>query len=170
MSKRLITSIVIALFSLAMINCVRESAHSIATLRLRLDNKTGAAERRSRQARMREFLWDHWRGKQQAWLMATYISKEGKQTDVQYDIRLVRPSTWIMVVTTTRYRYGHNGQIFRHEDDKYDIYSVERVKPDKSHLLTRESRVEVLPTDARYDRDEYCLRLIGWGGEVQSFF
>lgn len=75
-----------------------------------------------------------------------------------------------MVVTNKRARYGYQGQVFWHEDAKYDVYTIERVQPNNPYLLTVNSKVEILPENANLSASEYCLRFKGWGNEVVSFF
>jgi hypothetical protein len=118
---------------------------------------------------MREFLWSHWRARTSAKLLATYISKEGKETDASFEIKLIPPSTLILQITDTRYRYGYNGQVFKHSQAEDDIYTVERVSPSQPCPSDVTARITVLPSSAALSGDDYCLRLIGWGNEVKSF-
>jgi hypothetical protein len=141
------------------------------TLEVRLDNVIGTTERELRQARMHEFIWKNWRERKCATLHLKSISKEGKETDADYEIKTL-PGTLIMVVAINRARYGNNGQIFWHQDAKYDVYTIDRVRPNKPEWLSLNpsSRVELPPDSASLSGSDYCLRLTGWGNEVLSFF
>jgi len=119
---------------------------------------------------MREFLWSHWHERKCATLLLKSISKEGKETDANYDIKLLPAATLVMVVTINRARYAYQGQVFWHETDKYDIYTVERVQPNNPYALNANSKVEVLPENATLSGSDYCLRFKGWGNDVLSFF
>ena|SRR5438477_672395 len=139
------------------------------TLDVRLDNVIGMSERQIRQAKMREFLWNNWHQRQCATLHLKSISKEGKETDTDYEIRPLS-TTLAMVVTINRARYGYQGQVLWHQDGKYDVYWVERVTPNNPYLLHPNSKVEVIADNAALSGSEYCLRFTGWGHEVLSFF
>ncbi|MBZ5599901.1 MAG: hypothetical protein LAN83_16435 [Acidobacteriia bacterium] len=126
-------------------------------------------ERQFRQAQMREFLWKNWRERRCATLHLKSVSKEGKETDADYEIRPL-PTTLMMVVTINHARYGYQGQVFWHQDGKYDVYSMERVRPNNLYLLNPNSKVEILADNATLSGSDYCLRFAGWGNEVLSFF
>jgi hypothetical protein len=121
---------------------------------------------------MREFLWKNWHDRKPATLHLKSISKEGKETDVDYEIRVLPASTLVMIVTIKRARYGYLGQIFWRDSGKYDVYTVERVNPNKPEWLVQNpnSRVEGLPDNADISGSDYCLRFRGWGGEIMSLF
>ncbi len=169
--ERHLGAVAILLVSLFLGGCDRQKQDCGTTLEVRLDNVIGTTERELRHARMHEFIWKNWRERKCATLHLKSISKEGKETDADYEIRPL-PGTLIMVVTINRARYGYNGQIFWHQDGKYDVYTVERVKPNKPEWLSLNpsSKVEVPPESANLSGSDYCLRLTGWGNEVLSFF
>ena len=161
---------ILALFlSLLLSACDRKNADCSPTLETRLDNVIGGTERQRREIQMREFLWNNWRERKCATLHLKSVSKEGKETDADYEIRSL-PATLMMVVTINRARYGYQGQAFWHQDGKYDVYTIERVKPNNPYLLNPSSKVEVLPDSANLSGSDYCLRFTGWSNEVLSFF
>jgi hypothetical protein len=152
--------------------CDRKTAGYGPTLDVRLDNVIGGLERQRREAQMHEFLWNNWRDRKCATLHLTSISKEGKETDADYELRILPASTLVIIVTIKRARYGYQGQVFWHEDGKYDVYTVERVKPNLPEWLSLNPsyKVEVLPDNVNPSGSDYCLRFRGWGNEVLSFF
>lgn len=119
---------------------------------------------------MREFLWNHWRDRKCAKLVLKSISKEGKETDSHFEIKLLPSATLAMVVTINRARYGYQGQVHWQEDAKYDVYTVERVQSNNPYLLNPNSKVEVLSRNSELPGSDWCLRFKGWGNEVVSFF
>lgn len=151
--------------------CERQKQDGGTTLEVRLDNVIGATERELRQAQMHEFIWKNWREKKSATLHLKSISKEGKETNADYEIRPLT-GMLMMVVTINRARYGSNGQVFWHQDGKYDVYTIERVRPNKPEWLglNPRSKIEFPPESASLSGSDYCLRLTGWGNEVLSFF
>ena len=159
------------LLSLAFCACERKQDTS-PTLNVRLDNVIGGTERELRQIQMREFLWNNWHDRKPATLHLKSISKEGKETDADYEVRILPASTLVMVVTIRRARYGYLGQVFWHDGGKYDVYTVERVKPNKPEwlALNPNSKIEVLSDNAKLSGSDYCLRFRGWGDEIMSFF
>jgi len=161
---------VVAMLLLLVLPCACKRKGLVnTTMDTRLDNVMGATERSLRQAQMREFIWNNWRERKSASLHLKSISKEGKETDADYEIRQL-PMTLIMVVTINRAGYGHNGQVFWHQDGKYDVYTVERVRPNNPYLLNPNSNVEVLAQSAQLPGADYCLRFKGWGNDVLAFF
>ena len=162
-------AILALLLSLLLSACDRKNADCGPTLETRLDNVIGGTERQRREIQMREFLWNNWRERKCATLHLKSVSKEGKETDADYEIRSL-PATLMMVVTINRARYGYQGQAFWHQDGKYDVYTIERVKPSNPYLLNPSSKVEVLPDSANLCGSDYCLRFTGWSNEVLSFF
>ena len=162
-------AVLMLLLSLSLYACEKKEKDCSTTLEVRLDNVIGMTERQLRQAQMREFLWNNWRARKCATLHLKSISKEGKETDADYEIRLL-PATLIMVVTINRARYGYQGHVFWHQDGKYDVYTVEQIRPSNPYLLNPNSKVEVLPESANLSGSDYCLRFTGWGNEVLSFF
>jgi hypothetical protein len=169
--ERHLGAVAILLVSLFLGASDRRKKDCGTTLEVRLDNVIGTTERELRQARMHEFIWKNWRERKCATLHLKSISKEGKETDADYEIRPL-PGTLIMAITINRARYDYNGQIFWHQDGKYDVYTVERVKPNKPEWLSLNpsSKVELPPESANLSGSDYCLRLTGWGNEVLSFF
>jgi hypothetical protein len=155
---------------LLLCGCERKPAVCAARLQIRLDNLTEVTERPLKEAAMREFIWNHWREKKCATLLLGSISKEGKETDSSFEIKPLSAGTLAMVVTIKRASYGFQGQVFWHESDKYDVYAVERAKPNNPYSLSLNSKVEVLPENADLSGFDYCLRFKGWGNEVISFF
>jgi hypothetical protein len=127
-------------------------------------------QRQAKQAEMREFIWNHWRERKCATLLLKSISKEGKETDSNFAIKLIPGGSLALVVTIKGARYGYQGQVFWHQDGKYDVYTVERVQPNNPYVLNANSKVEVLPENANLLGSDYCLRFKGWGNEVVSFF
>ncbi len=141
-----------------------------AALEIRFDNSTGMTQGRLNMAKMREFLWSHWRARTCAKLLFEGFSKEGKETDDLFEIKLLPATTLVMVVTTNRASYGYQGQVLWHEVAKYDVYTVERVQPNNIQWPNLNSKVEVLPADADLSGADYRLRFKGWGDQVESFF
>lgn len=169
--ERQLGAVAILLVSLFLGVCHQPKQDGGTTLEVRLDNVIGETERELRQAQMHEFIWRNWRGKKAATLHLKSVSKEGKKTDTDYEIRPVT-GTLVMVVTINRARYGYNGQVFWHQDGKYDVYTIERVRPNKPEWLSLSpsSKVELLPESASLSGSDYCLRLTGWGNDLLSFF
>lgn len=168
---RQLGAVAILLMLLVPCACERKAQDCGTTLEVRLDNVIGITERQLRQTQMHEFIWKNWRERRCATLHLKSISKEGKETDTEFEIRPV-PTTLIMVVTINLARYGYEGQVYWHQDGKYDVHTVERVKPNMPEWLALNpgSKVEVLPEGANLSGSYYCLRLTGWGNEVLSFF
>jgi len=165
------TGIALALFlSLLSCGCERKRPDCATPLEIRLDNLTGAPQRHLKEAEMREFIWKHWRERSCATLVLESISKEGKETDSNFEIKPLPSGALAMAVTIKRARYGDQGQVSWHEDAKYDVYTVERVQPNNPYLLNLNSKVQVLPENASLSGSDYCLRFKGWGNEVVSFF
>jgi hypothetical protein len=158
------------LLSLPLCGCERKRADCDTPLDIRLDNLTGMTQRHLKEVEMREFIWNHWRERKCATLLLASVSKEGKETDSNFEIRLLPAGTLTMAVTVKRAKYGYQGQVFWHEDSKYDVYTVERVQPNNPYLLNVNSKVDVLPVNANLSGSDYCLRFKGWGNEVLSFF
>src|SRR6266516_884745 len=154
-------AILMLLLSLSLCACERKGKDCGTTLEVPLDNVDGMTERQLRQVQMREFLWNNWRERKCATLHLKSTSKEGKETDADYEIRPL-PTTLIMVVTINRARYGYKGQVFWHQDGKYDVYTLERVWPNNPYLLNPNSKVEVLLESAHMSGSDYCLRFSGW--------
>lgn len=152
-------------------SCETQNQVRPAALEVRLDYVIGMKERQLRQAQMREFIWNNWCARKSATLHLKFVSKEGKETDADYEIRPLL-GTIIMVVTINRARYGYQGQVFWHQDRKYDVFTVERVKPNEPEWLMQNpgSKLESVPEGANLSGADYCLRLIGWGNAVLSFF
>jgi hypothetical protein len=159
---------VIVLMVLSLSTCVKRATEPAPTMRVRFDNETPLDARRSQRAAMRDYLWTHWRERRPAALVVTHISKEGKQTDSSYEIKFVPPTTFLLHVADTRYRYGYNGQVFKYEEAKHDIYTVERVLPSEPCPFDLNATVEVLPDNARLSGFDYCLRFTGWGDEIEG--
>src|ERR1700733_9748979 len=103
--ERYLGAIGILLVSLFFGACDRQKQDCGATLEERLDNVIGMNERQLRQARMHEFIWKNWRERKCVTLHLKSISKEGKETDADYEIKSLS-GTLIMVVTINRARYG----------------------------------------------------------------
>ena len=162
-------AILALLLSLLLCACERKKVDCGTTLETRLDNVIGGTERQRREIQMREFLWNNWRNRKCASLHLKSISREGKETDADYEIRPLS-ATLIMIVTINRARYGYQGQVFWRQDGKYDVYTIERVKPNNPYLLNPNSKVEVLHDSANLSGSDYCLRFTGWNNEVLSFF
>jgi hypothetical protein len=150
--------------------CERKRANCTTPMEIRLDNLTGVKQRRLKEADMREFIWKHWRERSCATLLLESVSKEGKETDSSFEIKLLPAGALAMVVTIKRASYGDRGQVSWHEDAKYDIYTIERVQPNNPYLLSLNSKVEILPENTSLLGSDYCLRFKGWGNEVVSFF
>jgi hypothetical protein len=163
-------TVLVLLVSLLLCGCERKRADCAASLEIRLDNVIGMTQRHLREVEMREFLWSHWHERKCATLLLKSISKEGKEADANYEIKLLPATKLVMVLTVNRARYGYQGQVFWHEIAKYDVYTVERVQPNNPYSLNANSKVEVLPENANPSGSDYCLRFKGWGNEVLSFF
>lgn len=99
---RVPTTIFILLLSLSQCACERKTGDSGPTLDVRLDNVIGGMERQRRAVQMREFLWNNWRDRKCATLHLKSISKEGKETDADYEVRILPASTLVMIVTIKR--------------------------------------------------------------------
>ena len=168
---RQLGAVAILLMPLFICACERKTHDCGTPLEVRLDNLIGTTERQLRQAQMHEFIWKNWLENRCATLHVKSISKEGKETDTDFEIRPL-PSTPIMVVTINRARYGDQGQVYWHQDSKYDVYTLERVKPNMPEWLGLNpgSKVEVLLQSDNLSGTDYCLRFTGWGNEVLSFF
>ena len=156
--------------SLLLFGCERKRADCGPDLEIRIDNTIGMTQRQLRIAEAREFLWNHWHERKCATLLLKSISKEGKETDTNYEVKLLPAASPVMLVTGSHARYGYQGQVFWRESPKYEVYTVERVQPNNPYLLNPSSNVEVLPENAILQGSDYCLRLKGWGSEVLSFF
>jgi hypothetical protein len=78
-------AILTLLFSLAFCTCETKRQDTSPTLDVRLDNVIGGPERQLRQIQMREFLWNNWHDRKPATLHLKSISKEGKETDADYE-------------------------------------------------------------------------------------
>ncbi len=163
-------AVLILLLSLLMCGCERKQAGCATRLEIRLDNLTRITQRHLKEVETREFVWNHWRERKCATLLLESVSKEGKETDSDFEIKPLPAGRLAMVVTIKRARYGYQGQVFWHENDKYDVYTIERVKPNNPDLLNVNSKVEVLPENANLSGFDYCLRFKGLGNEVVSFF
>ncbi len=155
---------------LVLSGCERKREDCVAVLKIRLDNLSGMEQRQLKEVGMREFIWNHWRERKCATLFLESISKEGKETDSKFEIKLLPAGTLAMVVTIKRARYGYLGQVFWHEEANFDVYTVERVLPNNPYFLSANSKVEVLSENANLSGSDYCLRFKGWGNEVVSFF
>ena len=157
---RVPATIVVLLLSFSWCACERKTVGCASTLDVRLDNVIGGMERQRREVQMREFLSNNWRDRKCATLHLTSISKEGKETDADYEVRTLPASTLVIIVTIKRARYGYQGQVFWHEDGKYDVHTVERVKPNLPEwlILNPGYRVEVLPDNVNLAGSDYCLR------------
>jgi len=169
METRRNTVLALAILLLLLCGCKRKQ-EGCDTAELRFDNLIGMTQARLQEAEIRESLWSHWRTRKCGKLLTKWISKEGKETDVLYEVKLLPASTLVMVITTNRASYGYQGQVFWHEVSKDDVYSVERIRPDNSCSLNTNSKVEVLPENVILSGAEYCLRFRGWGNEVVSVF
>src|SRR6266851_5719578 len=108
--ERQLGAVAILLVSVFLCACESQKQDCGTTLEVRLDNVIGMTERQLRQAQMHEFIWKNWRERKCATLHLKSISKEGKETDADYEIRQL-PGTLIMVVTINRARYGYQGQV-----------------------------------------------------------
>jgi hypothetical protein len=159
--------VLIFLTGLLLWGCQKKRSDCAASLEIRLDNDIGMTQRNLKEAQMRAFLWSHWREKKRATLLLKSISKEGKETDASYEIKVLPAATLVMVVTVNRARYGYLGQMFWNHAANYDVYTVERVQPPNPYQLSENSKVEILPDNATLP---YCLRFKGWDNEVESFF
>jgi hypothetical protein len=164
-----VSIITVVSITLTLIACAKRPVPQPPTLEVRLDN-LNVAEHEHKRSEMRIFLWEHWRSRQPAVLLLTSISKEGKRADTRFEIKNTPPGPLLLQVTVTGYRYGYNGQAFANEKIAYDIYTVERVLPDNCFLLRTDSIVEVLPENSNHPAGDYCLRLMGWGDRVESYF
>lgn len=156
---------------LLLLACKGQVTAPVATLQVRLDNTNGS-QHDSLLRNSREFVWNHWHDKQSAQLVVTWIGKEGQRTDIEYDIRNIRPNTQVMVVTPVRYRYGYNGQVFTKSEGAYDVYTIERVEPIHPFCfldLKSTTKLSLFPSDRNLSGDSYCLLFRGWGGDPNGF-
>ncbi len=168
---RHVGAIAILLTYLLLCACQRNEQTCGTRLEVRFDNVIGMPERQLRLSQMHEFIWKNWRERKCATLLLKSVSKEGKETDADYQIRPLS-GTLIMVVTINRAQYRYQGQVFWHQDGKYEVDTVERVRPNRPDwlVLNPRSKVEVLPDGENLSGADYCLRFTRRNGEVLSFF
>lgn len=164
-----LSSTALVFMALTMLSCSKAPAAQPATLSMRIDNTNGSEHHRM-QSEMRDFLWEHWHAKQPAILQLTSISKEGKQVDVRFEIKNAPPAPLVLQIDATGYRYGYNGQVFRGEETRNEVYTIDRVLFDRCFLLRADSHAQVLPHDSNQPASEYCLRFRRWGDEFEGSF
>ncbi|MGE5114624.1 MAG: hypothetical protein ACM3JB_27505 [Acidobacteriaceae bacterium] len=146
--------------------CGKPHSVPVDTLEVRFDN-TNRSEYLANRVRLRNFIWTHWNQRLPARLTRIAISKEGKRADTIFEIKAVGSST-LMQVRHIRYRYGYAGQVIPKEEAEYEVYKVERVLP-CDPFMELNSEVKVLRSGENIPASEFCLRLKGWGDQVEGF-
>jgi hypothetical protein len=115
-----------------------------------------AQVRASKEAAVREFLWDHWQQRRLGQVTVTRYSREGEPSASFYFVEPDERGIWRIAVEIDRTlvdRGGSKNQ--RHESVEYEAYSVERIEVPKDGLTQR----VVIPEAEMRSPESYRLAL-----------
>ena len=103
-----------------------------------LDNTVPNEMRKVTEARVREFLWDHWQRRRLGYLVFTDYSKEGEPTTLSFFIEPDGNGEWHTSITWERMRFARGGRKGKwHEHGEYSAYSLGRIQIPKDGLTPR---------------------------------
>lgn len=104
------------------------------TLELTID----AHARASKEAEIREFLWNHWQQRRLGQVTVTQYSREGEPRTSSYFVEPDEKGTWHIAVKIDRTLVDRGrAKSQRHESVEYVAYSVERIEVPKDGLTAR---------------------------------
>lgn len=95
----------------------------------------GVESRIKLEAKVREFVWEHWHQRRLGYLSITKYSKEGEPSTSHFFVEANDDGVWHVAVTIDRVlieRRGSKRQ--RHESITYDAYVLERLEVPESGL------------------------------------
>lgn len=121
------------------------------------------AARGKLEAKVRQFVWEHWQGRRRGYLSITKYSKEGEPSTSHFFIEPENDGAWRVAVLINRViieRHGVKGQLS--ESITYDAYLLERVEVRKPGL----SQSVLLPDSEVREPESYQLRLKDQKGKV----
>jgi hypothetical protein len=152
-------------------SCKSAESYGADILRVRVDNLDGMAERQTKMAEMREFLWDHWRQRQRGALLLTTVSKEGGVSHSEFRIALIPPSTMVLKVTVVRDRIDYLGNAVPKADlnGGYEAYTMERIATDSPYQDWK-TKATVLADDTTVSSSKYWLRFKDREGYPITYF
>lgn len=104
------------------------------TIELRLD----AQARANIEAKIREFLWNHWHQHRLGHLVATRYSKEGEPSTSSYFVELDGKGIWHIAVKIDRTLVDRGGSKSQYQKSvEYEAYTVERIEVPEDGLTQR---------------------------------
>ena len=138
-----------------------------------------ASEGTAKHEEARKFLWQHWINKQCGSLFVKSWSREGVKNESQYQIQVVAPKNVMMSVHMSRANdpsapvdalaVPATGAVGTAPPETrfYEVYSVERVKPEVPFILERAKRI---PDNKIVPASKYLLRFKDKSGKVIADF
>lgn len=122
---------------------------------LKLDMEKEAVS--SIEAKIRQFLWEHWQEKNKGHLEVTFYSKEGEPSRHLLFIEPNNNNHWLVTVETKRIlsRHGRKEKKQFQTTSKSFFDIVERLELTKDGLSTK----EIIPDQEKREPQKYALRL-----------
>lgn len=97
-----------------------------------------AQARASKEAEIREFLWNHWQQRRLGQATVTRYSREGEPSTSSYFVEPDEHGIWHIAVKIDRTLVDRGGSKGQHQESvKYDAYFVERIEVPKDGLTAR---------------------------------
>lgn len=124
-----------------------------------------AQARASKEAEIREFLWNHWQQRRLGQATVTRYSREGEPSTSSYFVEPDENGIWYIAVKIDRTLVDRGGSKGQHQESvEYDAYFVERIEVPKDGLT---ARVPIPAAETRSPQS-YLLALKDKSGKALS--
>lgn len=121
------------------------------------------AARRKLEAKVREFVWEHWHNRRLGFLSVRRYSKEGEPSTSHFFIESKDGGAWQVRVVIKRIIVERRSKHRQHESVTYDAYVLERFeKPESGQILVG----ALIPESEVRTPDSYFLALKEKTGRV----